>query len=51
VTSSQKSRDRRCVSNSGAVLRHFHVRLCCVKIDSAVSLGETPSSKFMQCVV
>jgi len=30
---------------------HFHVRLCWVKIDSAVSLGETPNSEIAQCVL
>jgi len=30
---------------------HFHIRLCSVKIDSAVSLGEMPSSEFAQCVL
>jgi len=36
-----KSRDRHCVSNSGAVLRHFYARLCWIKIDIAVSLSRT----------
>jgi len=38
-------------SNSGAILRHFQVRLCWIKIDSAVNLEETPSSEFVQCVL
>jgi len=38
-------------SNSGAILRHFQVRFCWIKIDSAVNLGETPSSEFVQCVL
>jgi len=32
-------------------LDSFRVRRCCIKIDSAVSLGETPSSEFVQCVL
>jgi len=29
----------------------FKVRRCWIKIDSAVNLGETPSSEFVQCVL
>jgi len=44
---SRKSRDHICVSNSGAVLRHFHVRLCWVKIESW--RDAEPSSEITQC--
>jgi len=29
----------------------FHIRLCWVKIDSAVSLGQIPNLEFVQCVL
>jgi len=38
-------------SNWGRFLDTFQVRRCWIKIDSAVNLGETPSSKFVQCVL
>jgi len=45
----QKSRDHCCVETGGAIFRHFQVRLCRIRIDSAVNHGETPSSEFTQC--
>jgi len=47
----EKSRDRSCVQTGGAISRHFRVRRCWIKIDSAVNLGVTPSSEFVQCVL
>jgi len=47
----EKSHDCHCVQAGGAIFRHFQVRCCWIKIDSAVNLGEMPSSKFMQCVL
>jgi len=38
-------------SNWGTISRHVQVRRCSIKIDSAVNLGETPSSEFVQCLL
>jgi len=38
-------------SNSAAILRHFEVTLCWINTHSAVNLGETPSSEFVQYVL
>jgi len=40
-----------CVQTGGVISGHFQVRRCWIKIDSAVSLVETPSSEFVQCVL
>jgi len=45
----RKSRDRFAVLKTIARTINFSVRLCWVKMDIAVSLGETPSSELVQC--
>jgi len=47
----EKSRDHRCDQTGASFLDTSQVRLCWIKIDRAVDLGETPSSELVQCVL